>query len=146
MTQDLDFAEIVELIRKEDPRYDKRAYFFVRQGLDQTVRNLKKTDSERAQKSPHVSGPELLEGLRSFALDQYGPLAKTVLDSWGVSRCADFGEIVFNLIEYKVFSKTENDRREDFADVYDFEEAFVKPFRPSPKGRSNPPPGAIGSV
>jgi uncharacterized repeat protein (TIGR04138 family) len=145
MMQDLDFAEIVDLIRKEDARYDKRAYFFVRQGLDHTVKNLKKADAERAQKSPHVSGRELLEGLRAFALDQFGPLAKTVLDSWGVRRCADFGEIVFNLIDYKVFSKTENDRREDFADVYDFDEAFVKPFRPAAKSRSNPSPEAMGS-
>jgi uncharacterized repeat protein (TIGR04138 family) len=144
--QDLDFAEIVDLIRKEDARYDKRAYFFVRQGLDHTVKNLKKVDTDRAKKSPHVSGRELLEGLRAFALDQFGPLAKTVLDSWGIRRCADFGEIVFNLIEYKVFSKTENDRREDFADVFDFEEAFVKPFRPAAKNRSDPSPEAMGSL
>ena len=143
--QDLDFAEIVDLIRKEDPRYDKKAYFFVRQGLDHTVKNLKKSDSERVQKSPHVSGRELVDGLRGFALDQFGPLAKTVLDSWGVHRCADFGEIVFNLIEYKVFSKTDSDRREDFADVYDFEEAFVKPFRPSARHRSDPSAEAMGS-
>ena len=146
MMQDLDFAEIVDLIRKEDSRYDKRAYFFVRQGLDHTVKNLRKTDSERAQKSPHVSGRELLEGLRAFALDQFGPLAKTVLDSWGVRHCTDFGEIVFSLIEYKVFSKTENDRREDFADVFDFEEAFVKPFRPTAKHRSGPSAEAMGSL
>lgn len=144
--QDLDFAEIVDLIRKEDARFDKRAYFFVRQGLDQTVKNLKKTDSERVQKSPHVSGRELLEGLRAFALDQFGPLAKTVLESWGVRQCSDFGEIVFNLIEYKVFSKTETDRREDFADVYDFEEAFVKPFRPAAKNRSDPSTEAMDSL
>ncbi len=77
-----------------------------------------------------MSGAELLQGIRTHALDQYGPLAKTVLNGWGISRCSDFGDIVFNLIEYNVFSKTENDRREDFADVYDFEEAFVKPFVP----------------
>ncbi|HTQ30800.1 MAG TPA: Minf_1886 family protein, partial [Opitutaceae bacterium] len=66
-----------------------------------------------------------------YALDQFGPLAKTVLNEWGITRCADFGDIVFNLIEYNVFSKNENDRREDFADVYNFEDAFVKPFRPA---------------
>jgi uncharacterized repeat protein (TIGR04138 family) len=131
--QDIDFSEVVDLIRKEDSRYDKRAYFFVRQGLDQTVKNLKKLDSDRVQRSAHVSPRELADGLRIFALDQYGPLAKTVLDSWGIHESGDFGEIVFNLIEYKVFSKTENDRREDFAGVFDFDEAFVKPFRPSAK-------------
>ena len=138
--QDLDFAEVVDLICKEDTRYEKAAYFFVRQGLDHTVTNLKKNDPRRAQRSQHVSGPELLEGLRLHALDQFGPLARTVLQSWGVSQCSDFGEIVFNLIEYNIFSKTDNDRREDFADVYDFDEAFVKPFRPA-RGRRGAPPG-----
>jgi uncharacterized repeat protein (TIGR04138 family) len=146
MMQDLDFAEIVELICKEDSRYDKRAYSFVRQGLDQTVKNLKKSDPARTRQSQHVSGRELLEGLRAFALDQFGPLAKTVLESWGVHRCADFGEIVFNLIEYRIFSKTEDDRREDFADIYDFDEAFVKPFRPAEKRRPGPSTKAVGSA
>ena len=53
-----------------------------------------------------------------------------MLNSWGITRCADFGDIVFNLIEYNVFSKTDNDRREDFSNLYDFDEAFVKPFAP----------------
>jgi uncharacterized repeat protein (TIGR04138 family) len=141
MMPDLDFTEIVDLICKDDTRYDKRAYFFVRQGLDCTVRGLKKNDPARLQRSPHVSGPELLDGLRLHALDQFGPLSKTVLESWGVRRCVDFGEIVFNLIEYNVFSRTESDRREDFADLYGFDEAFVKPFQPAGKrlSRSGPP-------
>jgi len=117
----------------------------VRQGLDHTVKNLKKADPARTQQSQHVSGPELLEGLRVYALDQFGPLAKTVLESWGVQRCADFGEIVFNLIEYRVFSKTENDRREDFTEVFDFDDAFVKPFQPANKQRPGPSTTAVGS-
>jgi len=144
--QDLDFAEVVDLIRKEDSRYERKAYSFVREGLDQTVRNLRKADPARAQQSQHVSGRELLEGLRAHALDQFGPLAKTVLESWGVRRCADFGEIVFNLIEYRVFSKTESDRREDFAEVFDFDDAFVKPFRPADKHRPGPSTKAVGSL
>lgn len=135
--QDPDFAEIVGLICKEDPRFDRRAYDFVRLGLDHTVKEFKKKDGARAAKSRHVSGPELLEGLRIYALDQYGPLAKTVLNAWGVKRCSDFGEIVFNLIEYSVFSKTDSDRREDFAGTYTFDEAFVKPFLPA-KSASGP--------
>jgi uncharacterized repeat protein (TIGR04138 family) len=146
MMQDLDFTEIVDLICKEDPRYDKHAYAFVRLGLDHTVKNLKKSDPARAQQSQHVSGRELLEGMRVYALDQFGPLTKTVLESWGVHRCADFGEIVFNLIEYRIFSKTDSDRREDFADIYDFDEAFVKPFRPADKNRSGPPTKAVESA
>jgi len=136
--QDLDFNEVVELIHKEDPRFDRKAYTFIRHGLDQTVKELRKKDAERAQRSQHVSGPELLNGLRVYALDQYGPLAKTVLNSWGITRCKDFGDLVFNLIEYKIFSKTEDDRREDFSDIYTFDDAFVKPFLPTKKLRTGP--------
>jgi uncharacterized repeat protein (TIGR04138 family) len=128
---DLSFTEIVELICKEDSRFDRKAYEFVRQGLDYTVKGIKKKDATRAARSQHVAGAELLNGLRTYALEQFGPLAKTVLNEWGITRCADFGDIVFNLIEYNVFSKTDNDRREDFAEVFDFDEAFVKPFRPA---------------
>lgn len=128
--QDLEFSEIVELICREDPRFDRKAYTFIRQALDHTVKDLKKRVPERTAKSQHVSGPELLHGIRDFALEQYGPLAKTVLNSWGITRCSDFGDLVFNLIDYNVFSKTDSDRREDFGEVYDFNEAFVQPFAP----------------
>jgi len=144
--QNPDFSEIVALICKEDPRFDRRAYEFVRLGLDNTVKELRKRDTERAEKSRHVTGPELLEGLRAYALDQFGPLAKTVLNAWGITRCRDFGDIVFNLIEYNVFSKTENDRREDFADVFDFDEAFVKPFQPVRRPRGASAAGALGTA
>lgn len=128
--QDLEFNEIIDLIHKEDSRFDKRAYHFVRAGLDATVKELKKKDPERARKSQHVCGGELLHGLRAYALEQYGPLAFTVLNDWGVTRCRHFGEIVFKLIEYNVLSKTENDSLDDFGDIFDFESAFVKPFEP----------------
>lgn len=143
--QDLDFNEVVDLICKEDPRYDKKAYTFIRQGLDHTVKELKKKDAAKSRASQHVTGAELLDGLRLFALDQYGPLTKTVLNSWGIKRCTDFGEIVFNLIEYNVFSKTENDRREDFVDLYSFDDAFVKPFLPVNKPRSGPPAAGVAN-
>lgn len=129
--QDLEFTEIVGLICKEDPRFDRKAYNFVRLALDHTVKDVKRRQPERTGKSQHVTGAELLNGIRDYAIDQYGPLAKTVLTTWGVKRCADFGDIVFNLIEYNVFSKTENDRREDFAELYTFDDAFVKPFQPA---------------
>lgn len=134
--QDLEFAEIVGLIVKEDSRFDRKAYNFVRQALDHTVKEVKRRQPERTGKSQHVTGEELLNGIRDFALDQYGPLAKTVLNTWGIKRCSDFGDIVFNLIEYNVFSKTENDRREDFSEIYSFDEAFVKPFQPAGSRRS----------
>lgn len=146
MQQDPDLAEIINLICKEDARFDRKAYDFVRSGLDQTVKDLRKRDAGRAEKSRHVSGAELLEGLRIYALDQFGPLAKTVLNAWGLKRGSDFGEVVFNLIEYNVFSKTDSDRREDFADTYDFDDAFVKPFQPAKKSRGSSAAGALGAV
>lgn len=150
--QDLEFSEVVELICKEDNRFDRKAYAFVRQALDSTVKDLKKKQPDRTSRSQHVTGAELVEGIRTYALEQYGPLAKTVLNAWGITRCRDFGDIVFNLIEYNVFSKTENDRREDFTDLYGFDEAFVKPFEPARRPRrpllgtpSPNGPGAAGS-
>lgn len=144
--QNPDFGEIVTLICKEDSRFDRRAYDFVRLSLDHTVKDLRKKDAVRAEKSRHVTGPELLEGLKSYALDQFGPLAKTVLNTWGIRRCRDFGDIVFNLIEYNVFSKTDNDRREDFSDIFEFDEAFVKPFQPAKRPRGASAAEAFGAA
>ena len=62
-------------------------------------------------------------------------MAKTVLDFWGVRKCDDFGKIVFNLVERGVLGKTEQDKLEDFKGGYDFDEAFVKPYRPTPRPR-----------
>ncbi len=124
-----DFSEVVDLIRKENPRFDKGAYFFVKQALDHTLKSVKKDAESRVGR--HVSGQELLKGIREFALEQYGPLAFTVLDRWGVRQCEDFGEIVFHLVDYGVLGKTEHDRREDFRGGYDFHEAFVRPFEPA---------------
>ena len=73
----------------------------------------------------------MLDGLRVYSLDQFGPLTRTVLESWGVSRCEDFGEIVFNLIEYGILSKTDEDKKEDFASTYTFTAAFEEPFLPA---------------
>jgi uncharacterized repeat protein (TIGR04138 family) len=127
---DQDINAIIALIRKEDERFDRQAYFFVRDGLEYAVKELKKRDSARARVSRHVTGRELSEGLRDYALEQYGPLAITVLQNWGIRETIHFGDIVYNLIEYGVFSKTESDRREDFADVFTFDEAFVARFLP----------------
>jgi uncharacterized repeat protein (TIGR04138 family) len=124
-----DFSEVVDLIRRESPRFDKGAYFFVKQALDHTLKSIKKEGEARA--TPHVSGQELLGGIREFALQQYGPMTYTVLERWGVRRCEDFGDIVFHLVEYGVLGKTDQDRREDFTGGYDFRDAFVRPFEPA---------------
>lgn len=129
-----DFSQVVDLVLKDDARYGKGAYYFVRKALDYTVNDLK-GDEERT--SNHVSGQELLEGIRKYALDQYGPLALTVLANWNVKQCSDFGNIVFNLVDFGVLGKTEQDQREDFLNGYDFNEVFLQPFRP--RNRRIPP-------
>lgn len=130
------FTEAIEQIVQRDPRFDHAAYVFVREGLDFTVKLLKK-NRHGPPEQRHVSGQELLEGLRRFALDQFGPMAKTVLEHWGIRQCADFGEIVFNMVENGVLGKTEQDSRRDFAGGYSFDDAFVKPYlppvRPAPR-------------
>jgi len=133
--QDIKFHEVVEVICKEDTRYDRRAYAFVRAGLDYTVGEIRKRQTSKAAKSAaqatrHIKASQLLEGMRAFTLDQFGPLSKTVLNEWGIKRCCDFGEIVYNLIEHGIFSKTPEDNREDFTEVFSFENAFEKPFWP----------------
>ena len=127
---DKDFTDVVNSIRKQDSRFDKGAYYFVRQALDHTLKHIKE---EQAGNSHHVSGKELLEGIKAYALDQYGPMTKTLLDAWNIKRCRDFGDIVFHLVDAGVLGKTENDSPEDFAGGYNFTEAFESPFLPPSK-------------
>jgi len=133
------FAEMVDLIIKEDDRYTKEAYSFLKEALDFTMDKERKRKGKIVTQNPrHVNGRELLEGAREFALDQYGPMAYTVLTSWGLRECEDFGEMVFNLIEYGVFSKNEDDSKEDFTSIYTFEQAFQKPFQPEKRRLKRP--------
>jgi len=124
-----DFDQLIEtVIIPRDPRYQREAYHFVRDALDYTQKIISKANKGVPR---HITGQELLAGFRSLALDQFGPMALTLLTEWGVGRCEDVGELVFNLVESGWFSKTEQDSRADFAGGYDFEEAFRKPFLPS---------------
>ncbi len=114
--------ELLNEILARDPRYTVEAYAFVRGGLDFSVRRLKK--------HRHISGRELLEGIREFAIEEFGPMSKTVLNEWGIACTEDVGEIVFNMVETGLLGKTDKDTRADFANGYDFDEAFRKPFKP----------------
>lgn len=133
------FNEALAMILQKDSRYDENAYLFLREALDFTIKLLAKPAQGPAR---HVSGGELLEGIRQYALKEYGPMAKTVLNRWGISRCEDFGEIVFNLVEAGTLGKTDEDKREDFAGGYDFEKAFRDPFRPAVKAKAVETPQA----
>ena len=113
---------ILQIVRR-DHRYGAQAYYFIFDALDYTI--------QRLQKVRHVTGRELLEGIRLYATESFGFLAKTVLAEWGITCTGDFGEIVFNLVDAELLSRTDNDTRRDFADVYEFETAFDREFRKS---------------
>ena len=127
------FDEGIELILLKDPRYTRDAYVFVRDALDHTKKGMSRREGIPMTDNEHVTGQELLAGIREYALAQFGPMAITVLEDWGVTRCEDFGEIVFSIVEAGLFSKTDTDSRADFQNAYDFDEAFRKPFLPQSK-------------
>lgn len=122
----IDLDSLLNPVLERDPRYARAAYHFVCEALDHT-QGLRGSAPGR---KTHVTAQELLEGIRQYALQQFGPLAYTVLDEWGVRSCPDFGEIVFNLIDHEIFSKTDTDSREDFREGFDFDGAFRRPFTP----------------
>jgi uncharacterized repeat protein (TIGR04138 family) len=126
--QKIGFAEALDSIVAKDPRYQRDGYIFLRDALDFTTKQQKKIKGVSVR---HVSGPELLDGVRQYALKEFGPMVMTVFDNWGIRSCEDVGHMVFNLIGAGVFGKTEEDSIEDFKNVYDFGEAFVKPFAPA---------------
>jgi uncharacterized repeat protein (TIGR04138 family) len=127
---ELSFEEALDLVRSRDSRYHRDAYSFVREALDHTQKTIGKDSRGHIR---HVTGKELLAGIRDYALNQFGPMAMTVFEEWGLRRCEDFGEIVFNLVEIGVLAKTDQDDRSHFANGYDFAEAFRKPFLPPSK-------------
>ncbi|MCM8797665.1 MAG: hypothetical protein NC923_07340 [Candidatus Omnitrophica bacterium] len=118
-----EFYRLVEEICQKDRRYKVDAYEFLMEALYFTQSRLKRKG--------HVKGVELTEGLRDFAVKKYGPMARTVLAHWGITNTRDFGNIVFNMIDKQLLSKTDDDSIEDFNDVYDFDKAFEKVVRQS---------------
>ena len=127
------FEEELDRIVTKDPRFHRDAYVFVREALDHTRKVVERPGRSRIREvvGQHVTGQELLAGIREYALAQFGPMAVTVLQEWGVRQCRDFGEIVFNMVEAGLLAKTEEDSRADFEGGYEFDEAFRKPFLPS---------------
>lgn len=124
------FQEVVFKICEKDNRYQPEAYVFLVEALDATMKAIFKENPEHAK---HVTGKELMEGIRQHALTEFGPLTFTVFNEWGLASPEDFGEIVFHLVEAGRLGKTETDSKEDFKNLFTFEEAFLKPFEPKPK-------------
>ena len=118
--------KLAEVVNR-DPRYAYEAYEFIDRALQYTLKMLGRERSPGiapGDPSFHVSGRELLEGIRRLALAEFGLLARTVFAQWGVHRTNDFGNIVFNLIDAGLMSRSDNDSLADFEDVYSFDEAL----------------------
>ncbi|HYE31243.1 MAG TPA: Minf_1886 family protein [Methylomirabilota bacterium] len=140
--QHLNFEDVLEKIVEQDSRFHRDAYLFVREGLDFVQKTITKMNRNQPR---HVTGQELLAGLKEYALTQFGPMAYTVLTEWGVSTTQDFGLIVFNMVEAGLLSKTEDDSLDDFKNGYNFQEVFQKPFLPSRKLAALCPPAREAS-
>ena len=108
--------------------YPAEAFDFIQQGLSYTVQKLHSASTD-PNASRHVSGQQLCEGLREYALLQWGLLARTVLRRWNVTATLDFGRIVFALVDAGHMQKTDEDSLDDFRAVYDFRTAFEAGYR-----------------
>jgi len=120
------FQDAVDAVSRDDRRYHPEAYLFLRDSLEATIKRRKKAKKEAGG---HVAAAELLDGFRIHAVGEFGPMAMTVLDYWGVRSCEDVGQMVFNLVNAGVFGKTDEDTPESFAGGFDFQSAFVTPFK-----------------
>ncbi len=125
--QTIGFNEALDAVLNNDPRYARDAYGFLRDALDFTIKKRRKS---RKDDISDVSAADLLDGFRLYALKECGPMARDVLGYWGVRSSEDVGNLVFNLVDAGILSKTEHDTIEEFRKGFDFDEAFLAPFRP----------------
>jgi uncharacterized repeat protein (TIGR04138 family) len=126
--QEVNFDTVLDVILAKDVRYTREAYHFLKDALDFTQKVIGKESHGGSRH--HVTGQELLDGLRQYSLQQFGPMTVTVFEEWGLLSCKDFGELVFNMVESGLLAKTDRDSRDDFQNGYDFTEAFCKPYWP----------------
>lgn len=136
----------VRQLLRDDPRYRLEAYQFVREALSYAQESLfvdepgsgkrrpkhksaEASETEQTEGERHLTGQQLCEAIRQYAIEQFGFMAQVVLKSWGVTSTSDFGEIVYNLIGIGFMKKSDTDQRKDFDDVYDFDEAFRDQFQ-----------------
>ncbi|MGD8868535.1 MAG: hypothetical protein PVI01_12930 [Gemmatimonadales bacterium] len=118
---------LLERIREENPRYSDAAYLFVLSALQFAIEQL---DEPR-----HITGQELAQAVKDLAIQRFGPMARTVLEHWGIHSTADMGEIVYALIDYRVLIKQDSDSLDDFRDVFSFDDAFDRDY---PWGKLEP--------
>jgi uncharacterized repeat protein (TIGR04138 family) len=118
---DEEFYSIISTICGQDSRYYPEAYEFVMEALNFSQKKFKK--------SKHISGEELLAGIRALLLKKFGPMAMPVLQHWGIKSTDDFGNIVYNLVENQVLAKDSHDHYDSFKNAYDFGEVFINGYR-----------------
>lgn len=130
----MDFEEAIRQIREKDQRYAPQAYELVRHSLDHAQKLVHGEPKKgKALVNRHVTGPQLVEGFRQYVLETYGPMSYHLLQHWGLRKTDDIGNIVFSIIATGLFGQSEEDTLEDFAGVFDFKEAFLRPFEVKPK-------------
>jgi uncharacterized repeat protein (TIGR04138 family) len=118
---DLSFRDgIMDRIRPKERRYDERAYLFVLAALEFC--------QQRMEERRHITGQELAVACRDLALERFGVMSKLVLDHWGIRSTLDIGHVVFTLVDLGLLLSQPNDSREDFEDVYDFDQAFERDY------------------
>ena len=125
MISNVEILKRISAVAERDKRYRKEAFFFILSALECTVSKL--------PQRRHLHGQELSRGIAEYAREQYGYMAKMVLENWGIKSTLDYGEIVYLMIEEGLMNKTDKDKKEDFLDVYDLDEEFnwenLKPSR-----------------
>ena len=126
--------QALDELLENDPRYAHEAYVFLKEALEFTLKQKRKI---RTNEVTHVTPAELMDGVRLYALREFGPMVPTVLEYWGVKACGDVGAMVFNLINAGVLGKNESDTIEDFQNGFEFQTAFVDPFLPAAKRSRN---------
>lgn len=138
--------EIIALHRllKKDPRFPLDAYVFVREALTYASDELNlgsarfaapldddgddEDGDEPTPEERHLTGQELCEAIRQYAIEQFGYMARVVLGNWGISQTSHFGDIVYNMIDVGLMKKSPDDCRSHFEDVYDFDDVFDKQY------------------
>ena len=113
--------ERIEELAEESQRYRAEGFYFVLRSIEHCRRRLQRTG--------HVTGPELLESSRQLAVEEFGPMAKSVLNHWGIESTEDIGRIVFLMVDNGLLSKTDEDALDDFRNGFDFETEFVRKYR-----------------
>jgi uncharacterized repeat protein (TIGR04138 family) len=117
---------VLDRLREDNPRFHDMVYVFVLSALHHVLQGL--------PEPRHISGRELVEGVRELALEKFGPMARTVLEHWGIHETGDVGDVVFALVGAGILIKQDEDTRADFERVFDFDEAFRSPY---PRARDN---------